>query len=137
MAKDESVHPQMIKIWVDDEREMPEDYNIWEITVWDTIDLLETCYRHWISVKLSLDHDAGVHAANCGDYIKILDWLEKKSNESESWKQFIENKMTFHLHTANPVGRENMRRIIQKNGWREGVEIKKIDELLKEYENDN
>lgn len=119
MVKDESVRPQMIKIWVDDEREMPEDYNIWEITVWDTIDLLETCYRHWISVKLSLDHDAGVHAANCGDYIKILDWLEKKSNESESWKQFIENKMTFHLHTANPVGRDNMRRIIQKNGWRE------------------
>ena len=60
MAKDESVYTQIIKIWVDDEREMPEDYNVWEITVWDTIDLLETCYRHWISVKLSLDHDAGV-----------------------------------------------------------------------------
>lgn len=35
MAKDESVHPQMIKIWVDDERKMPEDYNVWEIA--DTI----------------------------------------------------------------------------------------------------
>ena len=27
----------MIKIWVDDEREIPEDYDIWEITVWNTI----------------------------------------------------------------------------------------------------
>ena len=27
MAKDESVYAQMIKIWVDDEREMPEDYS--------------------------------------------------------------------------------------------------------------
>ena len=24
-----------------------------------------------------------------------------------------------HLHTVNPVGRDNMRRIIHKNGWRE------------------
>lgn len=27
MAKDKSVYAQMIKIWVDDEREMPEDYS--------------------------------------------------------------------------------------------------------------
>lgn len=33
----------MIKIWVDDEREMPDDYNVCEITVWGTIDFLETC----------------------------------------------------------------------------------------------
>jgi len=109
----------MIKIWVDDEREMPDDYNVWEITVWDTIDFLETCYKHWISVELSLDHDAGIQVVNCGDYIKILDWLETKSNESDSWEQFIKDKVIFHLHTANPVGRENMRRIIKKNGWRE------------------
>lgn len=37
MAKDESVYTQMIKIWVDDEREMPEGYDAWEITVWDTV----------------------------------------------------------------------------------------------------
>ena len=24
-----------------------------------------------------------------------------------------------HLHTMNPVGRENMRRIIQHNGWKQ------------------
>ena len=31
MVKDESVRPQMIKIWVDDEREMPEDYGWREV----------------------------------------------------------------------------------------------------------
>ena len=30
-----------------------------------------------------------------------------------------EINIPIHLHTANPAGRENMRRIIQKNGWRE------------------
>ena len=37
-----------------------------------------------------------------------LNWLE-------------ENEMSYpiRIHTANPVGRENMRRIIQKNGWKE------------------
>ena len=31
MVKDKSVRPQMIKIWVDDEREMPEDYKDLEV----------------------------------------------------------------------------------------------------------
>lgn len=108
----------MIKIWVDDVREMPEDYNIWEKTSYGTFDLLEICYKQQMPVKLSLDHDSGLYAANGGDYINILALLEEKSNESESWKQFIENKITFHLHTLNPIGRENMQRIIQKNGWK-------------------
>lgn len=35
-----------------------------------------------------------------GDYIKLLDWLEETGRN-------------------NPVGVENMRRIIQRNGWTE------------------
>ena len=54
-----------------------------------------------------------------GDYIKILEKLEELSYKYPIVKDYIKNKITFHLHTANPVGRDNMRRIIQKNDWRE------------------
>lgn len=57
---------------------------------------------------IDLDHDAGDYAYDGGDYIKLLDWLE-------------EQHMVFpiKLHTMNPVGRQNMRAIIEKNNWRE------------------
>ena len=110
----------MIKIWVDDERKMPKGYDVWEKTVLGTIDAIEMAYKYSLSVELSLDHDAGIYARHGGDYIKILDWLERKSEEYLcDWDKFIKENITFHLHTANPVGRENMRRIIKKNGWRE------------------
>lgn len=55
---------------------------------------------------LDLDHDAGDYACEGGDYIKILDWLEATGRN-----------FPVRLHTANPVGRQNMMRIAQKNGW--------------------
>ena len=58
---------------------------------------------------LDLDHDAGDFVKMGGDYIFILEWLENVG---------IYN-IPIRLHTMNPVGRENMRAIIQKNGWKE------------------
>ena len=119
MTKDESVYTQMIKIWVDDEREKPEEYDFSANTVDVTCSLIYLCRAFGKDIFVSLDHDAGKYATGGGDYIQILNILEFKSHEDTFWKDYIKNKMTFHLHTANPVGRENMRRIIQKNGWRE------------------
>ena len=119
MVKDESVRPQMIKIWVDDEREMPEDYDVHSKSVEDAIKEIIAAYATSTPMEVSLDHDAGCQAMNGGDYIEILNLLERYSHCRISWSRFVKNKMTFHLHTANSVGRENMRRIIQKNGWRE------------------
>lgn len=58
--------------------------------------------------EISLDHDAGDFAKFGGDYIKILDTIEE-----------LNYSIPIHIHTANPVGAENMRRIIRKNGWKE------------------
>ena len=56
---------------------------------------------------LDLDHDASVeYASDGGDYIKLLDWLEETGRN-----------YPIHIHSQNPVGVENMRRIIQRNGW--------------------
>ena len=55
---------------------------------------------------MSLDHDAGDYAAQGGDYIKILDWMEENSYVCP-----------IHIHTANVVGRQNMIRICEHNNW--------------------
>ena len=57
---------------------------------------------------LDIDHDAGDYAHDGGDYIKLLDWLEETGRN-----------YTIRIHSANSVGVQNMRRIIQKNNWKE------------------
>ena len=57
---------------------------------------------------IDIDHDAGDYAADGGDYIKLLDWLEETGRD-----------YPIRIHSMNPVGVENMRRIIQRNGWEE------------------
>lgn len=98
-----------MKIWVDDVRPAPKGY-VWFKSVNET--------KHYICVwkfqmfkeieLLDLDHDAGDYAMYGGDYIEILNWLEE-----QGWS------IPIRLHTMNPVGRDNMRRIIEKNGWTE------------------
>lgn len=63
------------------------------------------------TIVIDLDHDAGDWNKEGGDYIKILDWLEEQG--------IVDTGYFFHIHSMNPVGVENMRRIINKNGWRE------------------
>lgn len=105
-----------MKIWVDDVRPAPEGY-IWCMTTNEVKHLIQQIVSmHYIQHTKNLptielldpDHDAGELAKWGGDYIKILDWLEK-----QGWS------FPIRLHTMNPVGRENMRLIIQKNGWTE------------------
>lgn len=57
---------------------------------------------------IDIDHDAGEYVTDGGDYIKLLDWLEETGRN-----------YPIHIHSQNPVGIQNMRAIIQKNGWRE------------------
>lgn len=73
---------------------------------------METLYRNG-DIRdpielLDLDHDAGEYACCGGDYIKILDWLEETGRN-----------YPIRIHSQNPVGVQNMRAIIQRNGWKE------------------
>ena len=53
---------------------------------------------------IDIDHDA-VHCANKGgDYIRLINWLEKTGRN-----------YPIHIHSINPVSIENMRRIIERN----------------------
>jgi hypothetical protein len=107
-----------MKLWIDDIRPAPEGY-VWCKTVTEAkreILLAERGlsdpydnYHPWNLVSIiDMDHDAGDYACFGGDYIKLLDWLEATNRN-----------YPIRLHSMNPVGVENMRRIIQKNGWTE------------------
>ena len=95
-----------VKIWVDDYRPVPDGY-VWAHSVDEAISGIITCEQLGIIIDLiDTDHDAGDYAKYGGDYIKLLEWLEKTGRN-----------YPIRIHTMNPVGAENMRRIIRKNNW--------------------
>jgi hypothetical protein len=104
-----------MKLWVDDLRKPPRGWT-WVRSVNGAKDIiLEYSEKLNFDMELedqieiiSIDHDAGDYACNGGDYIKLLDWLEETGRS-----------YPIHIHSQNPVGVENMRRIIERNGWRE------------------
>lgn len=63
------------------------------------------------NILIDIDHDAGDYVSEGGDYIKLFDWLEAKN--------IVDTGYSFHIHSMNVVGIQNMRAIIEKNGWEE------------------
>ena len=92
-----------IRIWVDDIRPVPEGYEGTK-SVEETILLIEELEREGKEIELlDLDHDLGDYAQFGGDAIKILDYLVEN-----------EKYIPIKIHTANPVGRANMERMINR-----------------------
>ena len=125
-----------MKLWIDDVRPAPEGYHLCK-SVNEAIKAIQACEqrieRHireaeeafrerdyqernqrynlanYFDITLiDIDHDAGIYANDGGDYIKLLDWLEETGRN-----------YPIRIHSMNPIGRENMRRIIRRNGWEE------------------
>lgn len=92
-----------MKLWLDDVRLAPEGYE-WARSVNQAKYCIEMAELRQDPIEiLDLDHDLGDYASEGGDGIKLLDWLIER--------------LTFYpvrLHTANPVGRENMLRTINR-----------------------
>lgn len=125
-----------MKLWIDDVRPAPEGY-VWCKSVNETKEMIEDveteqqyfydlafnflhsgeklAYHNVMSMfnrrtieLLDIDHDSGDYNIDGGDYIRLLDWLEETGRN-----------YPIRIHSQNPVGVENMRRIIQRNGWKE------------------
>lgn len=114
-----------MRLWIDDIREAPDSSWEWIKSVGCGYDAIcenaLNAEEHGLEpeeVLVSLDHDAGGGEYGL-DYIELLNLLERLVNFDEFFKNYILKKVTFHIHSMNPVGVENMRRIIRKNGWRE------------------
>ena len=114
-----------MKIWIDDVRPAPDGY-VWVKSV-NEAELLIVSKKNYENMidsfdgglrklfefgndihidLIDIDHDAGEYVSDGGDYIKLLDWLEEGGYN-----------IPIHIHSMNPVGVENMRRIIKRNGW--------------------
>lgn len=109
-----------LKLWVDDVRPAPEGY-IW---LKKTNEALRYITLNSSNVELiDLDHDAGDFVTEGGDYINILNELERLSNQDSItgswWKSRLQKHIAFRIHSANPVGVERMRAILRKNDWKE------------------
>lgn len=92
-----------VKIWVDDLRPVPMGYEGTK-SVDETIALIEEIEAEGGMIELlDLDHDLGDYAQYGGDAIKILDYLAER-----------ETFYPIAIHTANPVGRANMERMIER-----------------------
>ena len=111
-----------MKLWIDDVRPAPEGYRCIN-SVNEAKDFIVFCEKaakdankyhlwklvdHYMIELIDIDHDAGDYADQVGDYIKLLDWLEETGRN-----------YPIRIHSANPVGVQNMRRIIERNGWKE------------------
>ena len=93
-----------MKLWVDDVRPAPEGY-LWCKSVNEARRAIADASRIEL---IDIDHDAGDYAADGGDYIRLLDWLEETGR-----------CCPIRIHSMNPVGVSNMRAILQRNGWPE------------------
>lgn len=102
-----------MKLWIDDMRPAPEDSDcdwIWCRSVNEAKRLI--CVLHdklFIDIDvIDIDYDMSEYTYDGDDNIRLLDWLEETGRS-----------YPIHIHSMNPVGVQNMRAIIQHNGWRE------------------
>jgi hypothetical protein len=91
-----------MKIWLDDVRPAPEGYTHCR-SVREAIETIEKWEKTKKIELVDCDHDLGDYAYDGGDGIKLLDWLVERNT-----------LYPVRLHTMNPVGRENMQRIINR-----------------------
>ena len=111
------------KLWIDDMRKPPEEdtkYSfepskewLWCRSTNEAITAIRMYDRSFNAetILIDLDHDSGTYQNEGGDYINILNWLESSG--------MVDTGYFFHIHSMNPAGVQNMRAIIEHNGWRE------------------
>lgn len=116
---------KLVKIWVDDIRPKPDDYDFHVKSVFGFIYLLGklSVTQRYNPILINLDHDAGVYAVEGGDYIKILEFLEANLAGAGCSADTI--RVCFH--SGNPVGVKNMRRIVNHSDCMMEVKDEDLD----------
>ncbi len=92
-----------VKLWLDDLRPAPEGYELVR-SVREAQAVIEQIETEGGTIEvIDLDHDLGDYAQFGGDGIKLLDYLLER-----------DTLYPVKFHTANPVGRANMERMVQR-----------------------
>ena len=96
-----------MKIWLDDLRPAPAGF-VWCRSVNEEKRLIAEQETLQPIECIDCDHDLGDYADDGGDGIRLLDWLLERGT-----------LYPVALHTMNPVGRDNMRRMLQRHWMKE------------------
>lgn len=84
-----------MKLWVDDVREMPKDFDVWAKTYEEAIKYLQTGEV----TKISLDHDLGTEKTG----YDIAKFIRLSARYYKKFKRF-----DWIVHSKNPVGAMNI-----------------------------
>ena len=97
-----------MKVWLDDQRPAPAEYQRHCLTAQEAIDLLNT----GAVTLISLDHDLG-DEAKVGNGYQVAKHIEYLAHEGKL------NPIEVRVHTQNPVGRKNILAAIESanNAW--------------------
>lgn len=90
-----------LKVWLDDLRQMPSNFDRWAKTAQEAINMLKTNNVAFIS----LDHDLGEHAGTGAD---VARWIEEHAFKYKNGDPDGLAPLQWAIHSANPVGRQNM-----------------------------
>lgn len=91
-----------MKLWLDDIRPMPTDYDAHVTTAMEAIFYLKT---NKIS-HISLDHDLG-DDNHFGTGCDVANWIEESAYNGTL------KKLTWYIHSANPVGRKRIEQALK------------------------
>lgn len=119
-----SAQPSKMKIWLDDCRPMPKDYDVHCFTAQAAIELL----RKGVVGKISLDHDlgelsySGGRPVDPGNGYQVACVIEEMANEGCPRIEVL-------IHSQNPVGRKKMEEAV---AWAQRAWDDQEDERLRE-----
>jgi hypothetical protein len=96
-----------MRVYLDDERPLPADYDTYVSTADECIALLKTGKV----TELSLDHDLGLYGQDKTGKTgyDVAKWIEQAIYTGE-----LKDLPRIRLHTQNPVGKQNMRAALCK-----------------------
>lgn len=87
-----------MKVWLDDIREMPDEYTVHVKTAAAAIELLNTGQV----TDISLDHDLGLPEEELGNGYQVACWIEEAAFNGEI------PKLEWRVHSQNNVGVNRM-----------------------------
>ena len=97
-----------MRIWLDDIRPMPEGYDIWVKDAYSAIDLL---FSGNIT-HISFDHDLGLHDNKLELDMDNTGYTVANTIEEMAASGNL-HRITWDVHSANPVGRNNIEMAMQ------------------------
>lgn len=101
-----AVRDGFVRLWLDDVRPAPRGW-YWATTAMEAFDVLQGCYV----TEASLDHDLGDASVFTG--YDLLLWLTEYQ-EAMGLNYWPLRRP--QIHSANPVGRQNMQSVIDRYG---------------------